>query len=407
MADVYRIERLLSSLSQLTSVPGEITRQTFSLAWEDAVGLLSNQMRELGMSTRVDGFGNLIGTYNPGNSSKKPVGIGSHLDTVINGGAYDGTIGIVSGLELVHMLHEKSVFPSHPVEIIAFAEEEGGVFGKGCMGSEYITGNTALKVLEQFHDSGDMNAKQRAGAVTLEKAPYGSDFGWGKDHFHAFFEIHAEQGAVLQEAEKQIGIVDGVVGILRCEITFVGQTNHAGTTLMDRRKDAIVALSDFISQAYRYGLSRNGQLVVTNGKISIFPNQHNVVPGKASSMMELRAETDDMIKQAFHSLETIAYNVAQQHHEIVTFSEPVYVKPIRFDEKLLEVQTKVAARNEKVIHIFSWAGHDAKLMAKVAPSAMLFVPSRGGLSHCPEEASDPADIAAATDFLFNILMEMQ
>lgn len=407
MADKNRIEKLLSQLSQLTSVPGEITRQTFSSAWEGAVCLLSEQMRKLGMHTRIDGFGNLIGVYNPENSKEKPIGIGSHVDTVINGGAYDGAIGIVAGLEMVHMLDENAVFPPRPIEIIAFAEEEGGVFGKGCMGSEYITGNTPLEKLEQFFDREGITARQRAGRTGLKKAEYGSDFGWGRDHYHAFFEIHAEQGAFLQELGKKIGIVEGVVGILRSKVTFTGQANHAGTTLMNRRKDAMVALSDFIGRAYRYGLSNNGQLVVTNGKISVFPNQHNVVPGKASSVIELRGESDDMIQQAFQQLKKIAYSVAAQYGVDISFSEPVYVKPIRFDERLLAVQSKVAAGDDAVVPIFSWAGHDAKLMAKVAPSTMIFVPSKDGLSHCPEEYSDPADVASAVDFLFNVLMEMQ
>lgn len=406
MAEVSRISGLLLELSRLTSVPGEITRQTFSGAWEDAIHLISDHMQQLSMDVHIDGFGNLVGVYNPARLMEKPIGIGSHIDTVVNGGAYDGAIGIVVGLEIVRMLQEQDIRLPYPIEVIAFAEEEGGVFGKGCMGSEYITGNTSLEELDRFTDGEGIGPRERTNAVALEKAAYGSDFGWGKDHFHAFFEVHAEQGAVLQETNKQIGIVEGVVGILRSEVTFLGQANHAGTTLMNRRRDAMVALSDFISQAYQYGLSRNGRLVVTNGKINVFPNLHNVVPGKASSVMEMRAETDYEIQLALRQLEDTARSIAESYQVSVTFSEPVYVKPIQFDQGLLDIQAKASDGKEGVAHIFSWAGHDAKLMAKITPSTMLFVPSKEGLSHCPEEFSDPEDIAAAADLLLDILMEM-
>lgn len=402
-----RISRILSKISYLTSVPGEITRQTFSGAWEDGIEMISQEMIKLDMQVRMDGFGNLIGVYNPGQSEEKPIGMGSHLDTVINGGAYDGVVGIVAGLEVIQIFKEKGIIPKRPVEVIAFAEEEGGVFGKGCLGSEYITGNTSLEKINGFQDAAGRTPKQRANALKFIKRSYGSDFGWGKNYYHAFFEIHVEQGIELQKCSKQIGIVDGVVGILRSEVTFSGQPNHAGTTEMVRRKDAMVALAEFIVQAYRYGRKENGKLVVTNGKIRVFPNQHNVVPGEAASVMEMRAETDMEIQQAYAELQVSAKLIAEQYHLSVSFSEPVYVKPVAFDKGLLEIADNTSKDIDKTTHIFSWAGHDAKLMSKVAPSMMLFVPSKNGMSHCPEEYSESKDIIAASEFLLNMIMEMK
>ena len=305
-----RIGALLAQLSRITSVTGQITRQTFSNAWEDAVRVLAGEMEQLDMGVRMDGLGNLIGLYDPARSGRQPIGVGSHIDTVINGGAYDGAVGVAAGLELVQMYREAGICPRHPIEVIAFAEEEGGVFGKGCLGSEYITGNTPLEQLEALTDPQGLPLRTRADSTALQKPPFGSDYGWGRGHFRAFFEIHAEQGAVLEETGKHIGLVDGVVGILRSEVTFLGQPNHAGTTPMSRRRDAVAALAEFICRAYQYGLDRDGRLVVTNGKISVFPNLHNVVPGKAASVLELRAAHDEVLRQALDDLRCAALEVA-------------------------------------------------------------------------------------------------
>lgn len=407
MADAEKIKHSLACLAKFTSAEGEITRQTFSNAWENAVLWVKREMEMLGMATRIDGFGNLTGLYNPAGSPLKPIGIGSHIDTVINGGAYDGAIGIAAGLELARTLQANKMELARPVEVIAFAEEEGGVFGKGCLGSEYITAHTPLDKLDLFLDSEGRSARLRAARCPLNKEPYGSDYGWGRDHFYAFYEIHAEQGGFLEEKKKRIGIVDGVVGILRSEVTFTGQANHAGTTLMKNRKDAMAALSAFILGAYQYGIERNGRLTVTNGKIRVEPNQHNVVPGKASSVCELRAETDEEIRNAFAGLREYGQSVARQQGLQVHFSDPVYVKPVRFSEHLARIQSRAAEGRDDTMHIFSWAGHDAKLMSTVAPAMMLFVPSRNGMSHCPQEYSSPEDVAAATDFLLQVLKEIK
>lgn len=403
MVRTYRIEEFLLRLSKCTSVKGELTRQTFSDAWEKAVSFVKKEMKDLGMETRIDGFGNLIGCYNPEKSLAKPIGIGSHIDTVINGGAYDGAIGIAAGLELVRRLKEENISLSYPIEIIAFAEEEGGVFGKGCMGSEYITGHTSLEQLDAFVNKSGKNLRECAAECSIEKEEYGKDYGWGKEYYQAFFEIHAEQGGFLEECGKKIGIVNGVVGIFRSEVTFYGEANHAGTTLMSRRKDAAVALAEYILESYRYGMSRNGKLVVTNGKVSLEPNQHNVVPGKATSVCEIRAEEDSEIQAAYSCLRTKGEQIAEIYGQKVFFSEPVYVIPIRFDDNLIKRLREITVKNENVMDIFSWAGHDAKLMSTVAPSVMLFVPSKNGMSHCPEEYSNPEDIALAVEILLQML----
>lgn len=365
MADAYRIQRFLGQLAQITSVPGEITRQTFSGAWEEAACLVTAQMAELDMLPRMDGFGNVIGLYNPGMSTKKPVGIGSHLDTVINGGAYDGAAGIAAALEIVRMFRDSDILPPFPIEVIAFAEEEGGVFGKGCMGSEYVTGASSLETLSGFTDSCGRCPQERAQAVSLAKSCYGEDYAWGRGHFSAFFEIHVEQGRFLEEDGKKIGVVDGVVGILRFETEFRGQPNHAGTTPMSRRQDAAVAMSSYLTRCFQYGLGQDGQIVITNGKLSVSPNLHNVIPGRAAAVTEIRGIRHIQIMEALKQAVRAAQEAGRQYGCQAVCAQPVYVRPKLFDPELLGLAKELGKNRSDVTQLFSWAGHDAKLMAGV------------------------------------------
>lgn len=398
-ADAKRIAEILEVLSSFTDVPGEITRPTYAHAWREALIYLAGEMRTVGMETRVDGAGNLIGRYNPGDATSAAVGVGSHLDTVRNGGAYDGAAGIAAGLELARRMHEEDFKPARPLELIAFAEEEGGVFSKGCLGSEYITGHTPLKLLSALTDAHNVDLPRRADACDLEKRPWGADYGWGRRSYAAFFELHVEQGALLERADKSLGVVEGVVGILRKTFTFIGQSNHAGTTPMDARKDASVALAEFILCAYRYGLSMTGRLVVTNGKISIQPNQHNVVPGSASTVLEMRAPSDPVIRAGISLIEQLARRIAHKYGQTVEITGETFTPAHMFDGALRD-SLRDAAPTELTMNLFSWAGHDAKLMALSTRAAMLFIPSVGGISHCPQERSDPRDIARGADLLY-------
>ena len=402
-ADADRIDRFLRRLSEYTEEKGIITRQTFSAAWYDALQFVQDEMQALGMRTRVDGFGNLIGRFGE-ESGRNPIGTGSHLDTVIHGGAYDGATGIACGLEAVRLIRESGLSPQRPIEVIAFAEEEGGVFGKGCLGSEYITGHTDLEQIASLRDVQGRSLGQRQLAAAEGQPAFGSDLGWGKDYYHAFIEVHAEQGNRLDKSGETCAVVDGVVGIFRAKVTFIGQANHAGTTQMHDRKDAMVALARWIQMADAYGREQDGRLVVTNGRIEITPNQHNVIPGTASSWLEMRAESEEEIKAAWEYLQYAAEEVAHPEGLTVEYGKPAYVAPVRFDQDLLDTADRLTGGT--LPHLFSWAGHDAKLMSQVTKTMMFFVPSRGGYSHCPQEYSDAEHIAAAAEILADNLLEV-
>lgn len=405
MVDPHEIDRKIGELAAFSSSSTELTRQTYSAAWEQAASWVIAELERLGMEWRMDGIGNIVGRYDPGHSSLAPIAIGSHLDTVINGGAYDGALGIIAGLEAVGTLAREGIPVARPIEVIAFAEEEGGVFGKGCLGSEYLTGHFPLDRIASLIDREGVSVRERAAACRIEKSILGADYGWGRGRYRAFFEIHAEQGPVLEEKGKPVGIVEGVVGIYRREAKFVSAPDHAGTTPMSKRRDAAVAMAAYVVKAYEYGRTHDGEIVVTNGRLSVKPNQQNVVPGFAAAMTEIRSDTDEKIQKAAADLKEEASRIAARYGMKAQFSEPAYVPPVSFDADLIRLADSVRPRGE-VPHLFSWAGHDAKLMSTVAPSLMLFVPSRGGISHSPLEYSDGAAIAAATEHLIEMVNKL-
>lgn len=403
-ADSKRIAGRLNILSKFTSVTGQITRRTYTKAYEDAVEYLNNEMKQVGLITRMDGIGTLIGTYNPLNLKTRPIGIGSHIDTVANGGAYDGAMGIIAGIELIQCISENNITLEKPIEIIAFAEEEGGVFGKGCLGSEYMTGNTSLDILEKLLSiEGNKTLKELADGVTFKKAAYPEDYGWAQDYYDTFYEVHVEQGKFLETAGKKLGIVQGVVGIMRNRIIFNGQSNHAGTTRMHDRLDASIAMAELVLEAHRLAHELSEHIVITCGKIDIFPNQHNVVPGKASMMIEMRGDNDEIVQNTLQTLQAQTQRIAEKHSLALEIGPSIFTPVKLFDSNTIASLETATQGERDVIPIFSWAGHDAKIMGSIVPSAMLFVPSRKGLSHCPEEFSDKNDIAIAVNTLLKTI----
>lgn len=405
-ASAERIAENIRLLAAYSTEAGAITRQTYSAAWQDSLLLLADQMRALGMTAEVDGLGNLWGLYDPEDCGRAPVGVGSHLDTVPQGGAYDGAAGIVAALELVQVARENRIRLPRPLAVIAFAEEEGGVFGKGCLGSEYAAGRMPLEAIAALADGNGRTVKAHADALPVPKRPFGSDYGWAAAKLCRFYELHVEQGDVLEQDGKRLGIVGGVVGILRERVAFVGQENHAGTTRMAARRDAAVAMADFVRQVWALGHRREGELVATTGYLAVRPNQHNVVPGYAETTLELRGPEDRAVNGAADELEAAARRIAAQYGVEARWDNRVYVPARAFPRPLADGLWRAADElgcAGQTRDLFSWAGHDAKILAEATPAAMLFVPSAGGLSHCGKERSDARDIALGVDVLLAAL----
>jgi len=403
-SDAVRMKNRIDTIASFTEEPGRITRRTWSGAWTDCVRYVRGEMEKIGLSVRMDSFGNLIGRYDPAGSAEKPVGIGSHIDSVVNAGAYDGVAGVVCALEIVQMLADNRIVPPYPVEVLATAEEEGAVCQRGYFGARFMAGDMTVEELLSFRNIDGKNvADLRKQCPLFDGVPFGADNGWAKGYYRRFYEIHIEQGSALEKAGKQAGIVMGVVGIGRLFIDFTGESDHAGPTMMEERRDALAAAADFILQVRRTGFRHHGRAVTTVGRLINSPNVHNVIPGKVSLVVDFRAIEDETGMEILKELREYASGLARAYGVTATVTQEIYTPVKLFSGSLIrEIR---ALEIPGSMDLYSWAGHDAKMFSELCDTAMVFLPSAAGKSHCPEEYTDIASLALACDHMVKLFQE--
>ena len=389
--------RLISTIEEIGKIGAEpdngVTRLAYSEEYGQAAALLSQRMREAGLAVRTDGIGNIYGRRR-GEADELPVILtGSHLDTVKNGGLYDGNLGICAALEVIRVLNENHIRTKHPLEIVAFTAEEGDAYG-GTFGSRVITGLQdidAAWLLERLQEKG--MTRQSMIDSKRDMAEIG-----------AFLELHIEQGGVLEMNEKQIGIVSGIAGIYRYHILVRGESNHAGTTPMALRKDALLAAAKLIEKIDSISRSIGDPFVSTVGAMSIKPGFANVIPGEAEMTLEMRDLEPRRIEEAINRIREAASKIETAQFEIrLAMEKP----PVKTDEKLIRLMEKVCRDRSVSYQIMpSGAGHDAKALAKFVPAGMLFIPSLGGKSHCKEELSRSSDIVRGAEILLETVLAL-
>lgn len=398
----------LMALGGLTDPGRPYTRRCFTDRFLEGRRWLSQRFEDAGLRVRLDEGGNLIGRLEGGDPSLPVLAMGSHSDTVASGGRFDGPLGVLAGLEAVRRLRDRGIALRHPVEIIDFLGEEPSDYGPSCIGSRAMAGCLDEPMLGLANADGETlaSAMRRMGADPSRLAgPRRSDVA-------AFLELHIEQARVLETRGLNIGIVTGIVGIARVEIEFTGAADHAGTTPFHVRQDALVAAAATVSAVRRLGeaFAARGEdyFIATTGCIAVHPNAANVVPGMARLVIEARAErsrhlSDFLDQISLASLEAAAAaNVKRTAFRPLSRSEPA-PSDQRLREHLMAVADALAL---KAVPMASGAGHDAGFMARIAPMAMVFVPSRDGRSHCPEEWTDAAACSEGASVLFEALLRI-
>lgn len=402
-SDPERMQKRLVRIAGFTEEENKITRRTYSKAWVDSIAYVKSEMETIGMSTRMDSFGNLIGRYNPLESTKKPIGIGSHIDSVQNAGAYDGVAGIVVGLEIVSMLYENGIKPEVPIEVLATADEEGAICQKGYFGARFMAGNMEIEELLSYKDANGKNLEVlRNESGIFEDIPFGTDNGWAKDYYQKFYEVHVEQGGVLESSHCDVGIVRGVAGIGRLFIDFYGESDHAGPTVMKGRRDAMVAASDFILKSWEVGQAHSGKIVTTVGRIHNYPNIHNVISGKTSIVFDFRAEEDEFALNVSKTMKEYALSLREKYGVGVEVVKEVYTPVKLFNPDMVNAIKSLNMPNS--MELYSWAGHDAKMFADITDTAMIFMPSIGGKSHSPDEYTDIKSFQLVCDHLIQLFL---
>ena len=394
-------QRLWNDLMQLAEItdPGKpYTRRSFSPLFDKGRVWLRQRFEAAGLQTRIDAAGNLIGRREGAEPAAGTIMIGSHSDTVPSGGRFDGAGGVIAALEIARSIADSGVSLRHAIEVVDFLAEEPSEFGLSCIGSRGIAGAMDDGMLRYTDPSGEVlsHAIDRVGGhVPALASAKRSDIA-------AFFELHIEQGLVLQEGKIDVGIVTAIVGITRIEIVFKGSADHAGTTPMHLRRDAFTPAAKtavFVDRISRELVARkSGLFVATIGIVSVSPGASNVVPQEARIVIDARSENRALMDEFLSELEVQTMTFAQESRtERASFARLSDTYPTACDPSLRKLLRESAnALGFTSTDIASGAGHDAAFVARIAPAAMLFIPCRDGKSHAPEEWAEPDALAAGT-----------
>jgi N-carbamoyl-L-amino-acid hydrolase len=396
-------DRLTQRIEQLARIGadqgGGVTRLTFSDADKEGRDLLVRWMRELGLTVQIDRVGNIFGTRS-GESDQPPVMFGSHIDTVKAAGTLDGAYGVLAALECIQTLNDGKVKTKRPLVVVAFTNEEGVRYTPGMLGSTAYIGDLSV--------DDAMNLRGFDGSRfgdEIRRIGYDGTMEPGSIQPFAYLELHIEQGPLLDLSRTSIGAVEAVVGITWLEITVNGAANHAGTTPMNMRRDAGLAAAKIVTQLREIATTLGGNQRATCGMIQFLPNAINVIPSQAVFTVDLRNSDAAALKQAEAMLREYVKKVAAEDGVSIDVRVLEYVQPVQFHPMVIETVEK-SAQEMELSHqrMVSGAGHDAQLMAHKYPAAMIFVPSREGISHSPKEYTEPEELMRGADVLLNAVV---
>lgn len=401
VVDGGRILERLQAMSRIGRSPlGGINRIAYSDADVQGRDYVMGLMRSAGLAISIDAAGNIVGRREGTNSKLPALLTGSHTDSVPEGGIYDGTVGVISAIEVAQVLAERKLSTRHPLEVIVFQNEEEGLFG-----SRAIGGDLAEKDLELPSQSGktiregiEYIGGNPARLETARRRP---------GDVAAYLEYHIEQGPVLENDHIDIGIVEGIVGVNRWEVTIDGFSNHAGTTPMNRRKDALLIAARFIETVNRIVCDTPGLQVGTVGRIRVLPGAPNVIPGKVILSLDLRDLESGRIESLFQEIADTGKQIATNVGATITFKQTSVQVPALTDARVRQSISEAAVElglTSKVLR--SGAGHDAQAIARIAPMGMIFIPSLNGISHTPEEYSRPSDIINGANVALRTLLKL-
>lgn len=378
-----------------------VDRRYLTKEHKAANALVASWMEQAGMTTWQDSAGNLWGRYQSDNTDAKSLLFGSHLDTVPNGGKYDGMLGVIAPIALIAHYHQQGrAFPYH-IDIVGFGDEEGTRFGSTLLGSRALTG-TWPEAWRELRDANGVSLPDALGE-------FGSDFDRIIDSkidpttLLAYIELHIEQGPVLEEQDLPVGVVTAIAGARRFEFEVTGFAGHAGTVPMPLRKDSLAATSEMIVEIER--IATEHQLVATVGKIENRPNGVNVIAGKTLFSLDIRSEEDALRDQALTSIMQAIQAIADKRGVTVTHEQTHSAPAVHCDSDLQE-QLAIAcdANNYPALKMLSGAGHDAMAIADICPVAMLFTRCDKGISHHPAEAIMESDVEASLNVLDRFIL---
>ena len=389
-----KVVQRIEELALITEEEGCITRTFGTNPFLEGSKKVFDWMLEAGLLTSIDNIGNVRGKLLSDNPQAKTFVIGSHIDTVVNAGKFDGPLGVLMGLDLMeNLIQSKTKLPFH-IELIAFSDEEGVRFHTTYLGSKVVAGSFDTATLERKDAKGialkEVITEMGGNYHLLDEDKIAEWLG--------YFEIHIEQGPVLYEKNIPVAVVTAIAGQRRAEITFTGVAGHAGTVPMDMRQDALATAAEFIVETEKYALQHKDKIVATMGKLEVIQSASNVIPGKVVCSLDLRSADVAALSAAYDSIKAICHSAAEKRKVQVNWNLVQQTTPTLCDEALTNtLKESISKSGHPVIQLVSGAGHDGVPISAVSPITMLFVRCFEGISHNPLENAETKDIAAAIE----------
>lgn len=398
MANLERIKAHFDVMRKFTATPNAgMTRLSYSPEDIKTRNYIKAKMEEYGLRVWEDGLGNIFGKLAGTIPDAPSVLVGSHFDSVPNGGIFDGVAGVVAGLEVAALFQEQNIQPAYPLEVIAMVEEEGTRFGSGLMGSRGIHGILDKEDFQKIRDKEGISVAEAMKQAGLDPSQ--------PVHRHpktmkAFLELHIEQGPVLEKEKISLGIVDKIVGMCQLEVTVKGKAGHAGTTPMDMRQDALVVAAKIVAQLPDLVKNEEKGTVITTGQLNVYPNGANVIPEKVVFTIDLRSGDEETMERVLETVEKFIQ--AEEKAGInIDIQQKLWVPPKKLNEQIHHLLQKSAEKlGITYMTMPSGAGHDAMIFSDFTDTGLIFIPSKNGISHHPDEWSEFEDIARGIDVLF-------
>ena len=395
-----KVVKRIEELAFITEEQGCITRTFGTKPFIEGSKRVFDWMVEAGLQTSIDNIGNVRGKLLSDNPNAKTFVIGSHIDTVVNAGKFDGPLGVLIGLDLLkNIIQSKTKLLFH-IELIAFSDEEGVRFHTTYLGSKVVAGSFDTVTLD----------RKDAKGIALQDVitEIGGDYNLLAEDkiidWLGYFEIHIEQGPVLYEKNISVAVVTAIAGQRRAEITFTGVAGHAGTVPMNMRQDALATAAAFITETEKFALQHKDNIVATTGKLEVIQSASNVIPGKVVCSLDLRSADVEALSAAYDSIKAICYSAAEKRKVQVNWNLVQQTTPTLCDEALTNMlKESISKSGHPVIQLVSGAGHDGVPISAVSPITMLFVRCFEGISHNPLENAEMKDIAAAIEVSDNFL----
>lgn len=390
-----RLERSIQEVSRFSGPGPGVTRLSFTPEYRSALSYLEEEFQGIGFETYYDPVGNFVASNVP--AGERCMALGSHVDSVPNGGRFDGTAGVLCALEVSRLV------PGAPLKVFSFVEEEGSRFGSGILGSRCAVGSVSEEDLRGYRDPDGVSFYEAAEEAGHEPERV-ADCAANLDGVERYVEVHIEQGRVLEEGGEEVGVVEAIAGLVHGTLEVEGRADHAGATPMDLRSDSGLTAAEVVVELERLVRGAGETVVGTVGRVELHPGALNVIPGQAVVGLDLRDVEEARVDEILERIVAFARGRAEERRQRITYREHLRTAPVRMAREVV-VDLEEACRRAGVSwrKMVSGAGHDAMMVAGLVPAGMLFVPSLEGISHSPEEFTEPQYLARAVAVLLEAM----